>query len=296
MSKSIPKIAFKSRIELDIEVMTLSETYDKLSKTNDHNPFTAHKIQFYFIAVVTRGCYSHYVDFQFYNLKKGSVLFIAKNQVHHFTENMKHAEGFCIIVNSQFFEQNYFLSKSLNLNRLYNYHLESPIIHQEDIGEDIGQDHFIGIAQKLHYEYHFPNSFLKHDMLRTLLHLLLLKAERVKENKSISGVKTHWLDTFTAFKNRLQKEYVITRSAKAYATKLFISYKLLNDIVKKLTGKTVKNFIDDFVIIEMKRYLLSTSLSIKEISYKTGFEEPANMIKFFKKSTQKTPLQFRNKP
>ena len=64
MTKSLPKITFKSRIELDIEVMTLSETYEKLTKIEDHNPFKAHKIQFYFIVVLTKGSYSHYVDFR----------------------------------------------------------------------------------------------------------------------------------------------------------------------------------------------------------------------------------------
>ncbi len=290
MTKSLTKIKFKSQREFDIEVMTLSETYKKLSGIKDHNPFSAHKIQFYFITVVTKGSYSHYVDFKFYDLKAGSVLFIAKNQMHYFTENMKQAEGFCIVLNSEYFEKNFFLSKNANLNRLYNYHLESPVIHQEDIGED----NFVGVAKKLYSEYNFPNNFLKSDMLRALLQVLLLKAERTKEKKSISGVKTQWLDTFSAFKNMLQKEYVVTRSSRTYASKLFISYKLLNDIVKKLTGKTVKAFIDDFVTVEIKRYLVSTSLSIKEISYKVGFDEPANMIKFFKKNTHKTPLQFRS--
>jgi len=289
MTNSLPKIAFKSSSKLDVEVMTLSDTYAKLSSIKNHNPFAAHKIEFYFIVVVTKGSYSHYIDFQFYDLREGSVLFIAKNQVHHFTASMKNAEGVCIILNGHFFEQNYFSSKNINLNRLYNYHLESPIIHQEDIGKD----NFIGVAHKLYYEYNFPNSFLKHDMLQALLHVLLLKAERAKETKAISTIKADWLNKFSAFKNLLQKDYVTTRNSREYASKIFISYKFLNDIVKKLTGKTVKAFIDDFVIVEIKRYLVSTSLSIKEISYKTGFEEPANMIKFFKKNTQLTPLQFR---
>lgn len=289
MTESLPRISFKSSTSLAIEVMTLSETYAKLSLIEDHNPFNAHKIQFYFIVVVSKGAYSHYVDFRLYDLKEGSVLFIAKNQVHHFTESMKNAEGFCVALNGQFFEQNYFSSKNINLNRLYNYHLESPVIHKEDMGND----NFVGVTQKLHYEYCFPNDFLKHAMLHALLQVLLLKAERAKQTKSISTVKTDWLVKFSAFKNLLQKDYIITRSSRKYASKLFISYKLLNDIVKNLTGKTVKTFIDDFVTIEIKRYLISSSLSIKEISYTTGFEEPANMIKFFKKNTQKTPLQFR---
>ncbi|WP_344714552.1 helix-turn-helix domain-containing protein [Winogradskyella damuponensis] len=91
----------------------------------------------------------------------------------------------------------------------------------------------------------------------------------------------------------LEIDYPKTRSSRDYASNLFISYKFLNDIVKTLTGKTVKAFIDDFVIIEIKRYLVTTSLSVKEISYKTGFEEPANMVRFFRKNTTFTPLKFR---
>lgn len=145
----------------------------------------------------------------------------------------------------------------------------------------------------LYKEYRSPNDFAKGEMLRALLHILLLKAERAKESHSLYKVKRRWLELFNSFKNSLQEGYTESRNSRKYASELLISYKLLNDIVKNLTGKTAKAFIDDFVTIEIKRYLISTSLSVKEISYKTGFDEPANMIKFFKKNTQSTPLQFR---
>ncbi|MEO1713015.1 MAG: helix-turn-helix domain-containing protein [Bacteroidota bacterium] len=43
----------------------------------------------------------------------------------------------------------------------------------------------------------------------------------------------------------------------------------------------------------MKRHLISTALTVNEIAYRTGFEEPPNMIKFFKKNAGMTPLKFR---
>ncbi len=288
MTKVLPKVSFKSNVEFDIEVMTFVETYEKLKQTSSHNPFSAHKIQFYLILIVVENTYSHYVDFKSYDLKKGSILFVAKNQVHYFTETFKNAKGFSIVLNSQFLEQNYFLSKKTNLNRLYNYHLESPVIHSEEMEED----EFISSINKLYFEYHFPNNFEKSEMLRAYIHIILIKAERIKQ-LSNQHVKAHWLKVFNKFKVLLEVNYVKTRSSRFYASELFVSYKFLNDVVKKSTGKTIKVFIDDFVTIEIKRYLASTSLSIKEIGYKTGFEESANMIKFFKKNTHRTPLQFR---
>ncbi|SDE87553.1 AraC family transcriptional regulator [Cellulophaga baltica] len=289
MISSLPQIAYKSDIPLDIEVMTFAQTQAQLNKTEDHDPFSPHKIQFYLILIVTKDFYTHYVDFKFYELKKGSILFIAKNQVHHFTENFQNIEGFCILLNSQFLEQNYFLSNSIHLDRLYNYHLETPLVTLEGTEGAI----FLETVQNLYVEYHLEGGFAKAEMLRAYLHILLIKAERVKQLHSTSSVKTLWLEVFNTFKNSLEVNYITTRNSKFYAEELSVSYKFLNDVVKKLTGKTVKAFIDDFVTIEIKRYLLSTSLSVKEICYKTGFDEPANMTKFFKKNTQITPLKFR---
>ncbi|MEM9986019.1 MAG: helix-turn-helix domain-containing protein, partial [Bacteroidota bacterium] len=202
---------------------------------------------------------------------------------------LKEAKGYCLVFDHSFLDRRYILPQSQKLNRLFNYHIETPIIQAWEMGQDSLQ----GIAWKLHDEYHFPNDFAKSEMLHTLLHVLLLKAERVKEFQSISGLKTDWLERFNQFKSLLESNYVTTRSSRDYAIEMFISYKFLNEIVKKLSGKTVKAFIDDFVAVEIKRYLVSTSLSVKEISYQTGFEEPANMIKFFKKNTGFTPRRFR---
>lgn len=289
MEREIPKIDFDSNQSLRIEVMNFAQIFGKLNQSKDHNPFAPHKIEFYLILIVTKKSYSHFVDFKSYTLVEGSALFIAKNQVHYFTKELLEAEGVCIVFSSLFMDKYHFLSDNLKLNRLFNYHIETPVIHQEEMG----QDSFVDIAGKLYEEYVFPNEFAKSEMLRTLLHVLLLKAERTKEVQAINGVKTHWLETFTTFKDMLENEYSNTRSSRFYASKLLISYKFMNDIVKELTGKTVKAFIDDFVTVEIKRYLVSTSLSIKEISYKAGFEEPANMTKFFKKNANTTPLKFR---
>ncbi len=291
MTHDLPKIAFKSNIELDIEVMTFAETYHKLSLISTHDPFSSHRILFHLILIVTKNSYSHVVDFKSYTLVEGSSIFIAKNQTHHFTNELKYAEGYCIIFNSSFVDKSHYLLSSLNLNRLFNYHIETPVIHQNELDND----KLISIADNLHNEYTFPNGFGKSEILSNLLHVLLLKAERTKENQSVKDINIQWLEKFSAFKDILEKEYINTRSSRNYASKLFISYKFLNDIVKKLTGKTVKTFIDDFVTIEIKRYLVTTSLSVKEISHKTGFEEPANMVKFFRKNTSFTPLKFRER-
>ena len=289
MKEEIPKIQFTNKNIPYIEVMSFAQLRNKLSKASGHNPFKGHKIEFHLIMIVTKKSYTHFVDFKSYHLKEGSAIFIAKNQVHHFNKNIENASGISIAINSQFMDKYHFLSDNIKLNRLFNYHLGIPIISSSDMGEDS----FLDIADLLYKEYTLENNFAKSEMLRTLLHILLLRAERSKEVCSNTTVKPYWLEVFREFKNLLEIEYVNTRNARFYAKKLLISYKFLNDIVKQLTNKTAKAFIDEFVTIEIKRYLASTTLSVKEISYQTGFLEPGNMNKFFKRNSKTTPLKFR---
>ncbi|MGC6429994.1 MAG: AraC family transcriptional regulator [Jejuia sp.] len=290
MENNIPRIAYKKSENLRIEVMNFAELQKKLKQVDmDHDPFSVHKIEFYLILVVTKNSYTHFVDFKSYQLQSGSAIFIAKNQIHHFSEELLNTEGYCIIFSSLFTENLHTVSNKFKIHRLFNYHIEIPVIHQNEMGKDS----LISIGQKLYYEFQFPNNFGKKEILRSLLQVLFLKAERAKNLRTINDVNPFWLETFSAFKNLLHQDYTKTRSSKDYASKLFISYKLLNDIIKKLSGKTAKAFIDNFVTMEIKRLLAASSLSIKEISYKTGFEEPSNLVKFFKKNTNITPLKFR---
>lgn len=83
-------------------------------------------------------------------------------------------------------------------------------------------------------------------------------------------------------------------TAKDYAAHLKISHKHLNTICKYATGKTSKQYIDSNIIIEIKRWLSSSSHSVKELTYKFGFDEPTNFLKYFKKHTGKTPIQFKS--
>lgn len=291
MQKEIPRINFDKNKSLGIEVMDISELLDNLNKSKDHDPFSAHRIEFFLILIITQNSYTHYVDFNSYKLIEGSALFVAKNQVHHFTEEIHSCNGFCIIFRSLLKIKDYSISDRLKLDRLFNYHLESPLIHQKEMGKNS----FIGIGERLHYEYHFQNNFAKTEILNAMLQVLLLEAERAKKTQTTYHHNIQWLDIFNKFKDLLESDYSSSRNSRGYAVKLFVSYKHLNHIVKTFTGKTAKAFIDDFVIVEVKRYLISTSLSVKEISYKTGFEEPSNFVKFFKKHANTTPLKFKER-
>jgi AraC-like DNA-binding protein len=58
-------------------------------------------------------------------------------------------------------------------------------------------------------------------------------------------------------------------------------------------GKSTKQLIDERVVVEQKRLLVHTEISVKELAERTGFDEPTNLVKFFRHHTGQTPTEFR---
>ena len=79
-----------------------------------------------------------------------------------------------------------------------------------------------------------------------------------------------------------------------YAAKIHITPKHLSQTVKQITGRSAKNMIQDRLELEAKRMLLHTELSIKEISFQLGFEDPLYFSGFFKKRAGVSPSSFRH--
>ena len=78
-----------------------------------------------------------------------------------------------------------------------------------------------------------------------------------------------------------------------YSDELGYSTKTLNKLTKATVHKTAKEFLDEIHLKQIKRLLINSTASIKEIAYQSGFDEPTNFYKFFKRTTGLTPEQFR---
>ena len=95
------------------------------------------------------------------------------------------------------------------------------------------------------------------------------------------------------FKKLLKKEYQKQRSVNFYADKLNITAKHLSEILKKQSGKTAGEWIDEVIILEAKVLLQNKTLSVAEVSEFLNFSDQSVFGKFFKTHTGLTPLQYR---
>ncbi len=66
----------------------------------------------------------------------------------------------------------------------------------------------------------------------------------------------------------------------------------LNEVAKIHTNKTAQNVIYSLIISEAKRLLLYEKLTVKEIAYQLGFNDPFYFSNFFKKHTSHSPKEY----
>lgn len=80
-----------------------------------------------------------------------------------------------------------------------------------------------------------------------------------------------------------------------FADKVCLSPNYFGDLVKKETGMTAQEYIQNKVIAVAKEWVSDTDLTISQISYELGFQYSQHFNRFFKKGVGCTPKEFRNK-
>jgi AraC-like DNA-binding protein len=100
---------------------------------------------------------------------------------------------------------------------------------------------------------------------------------------------------FRDFVHLLSSKYQEERRVSYYAEELRVTPRCLTDAVKKVSGKTAAEWIDDLMLRNIKILLTTTTLTIQQISEQLNFPNPSFFTKYFRRSTGKTPKSFRTK-
>lgn len=97
----------------------------------------------------------------------------------------------------------------------------------------------------------------------------------------------------SAFRQLLAVHYKTMKSPVDYARKLNLSLSYLNETVKANTGFPVSYWIQQETILEARRLLYYSEISIKEIAYQLGYDDPTYFSRLFKKVVGVTPGGYR---
>ena len=98
---------------------------------------------------------------------------------------------------------------------------------------------------------------------------------------------------FRQFTELLGEHYKHERSVGFYARQLCITPKYLTTLIKRISGKSVSEWIDNYVILEAKTLLKYSNMSVQEIAYYLNFPNQSFFGSYFKRNAGMSPSQYK---
>ncbi|WET03192.1 helix-turn-helix transcriptional regulator [Flavobacterium sp. YJ01] len=242
-----------------------------------------HKHDFYLVFFVEKGSGIHNVDFTKYTVDDYQVFFVRPGQVHNWLLN-EDTIGFQLMLSSEivnvfsgltalpFFEQNVPYCLTLSESRFQEL-----------------KKHLHDIELLL-----LENDLLNKEITLLQLHLLLKLLQKdylIQFPEHDSSSKPEKI--IKQFNFLIDHNFNEESSVHFYADKLNITPNYLNILSQRYLKIPAGDVIKERTILEAKRLLTSTDLSIKEIAYQLGFNDNTYFTKVFKKYVGKTPGDFK---
>jgi AraC family transcriptional regulator, transcriptional activator of pobA len=264
---------------------TMEENHDRTGG----KPDIPHRHDFYTILLVKNACGKHFVDYVEYPLKPEIVFLLSPGQVHQIVSNCP-PSGDIIMFNDEFLNLNYVGADFISNIGLFSSGTSVPPL---EISEE-GMKTLAFYAGEIRKAFESELQF-KFDVIASYLKLFLIECNRYaipskEENpQAIESGRA----IVRSFKELLENNFSQWHRVNTYARQLNITPDYLNNVIKGSIGKTAKELIAQRITLEAKRFGLHTSLTLKEIAYSLGFDDPSHFSKFFKNEAGQSFTEFR---
>lgn len=284
MREHIRKYKFKEGFKHEVEVLSL----EKLHVEHPEMISQPHRANFYHVFWFQKGTATHTVDFTPIPISGNTLLFVNKEQVQQFHLSKK-VVGKVLVFTDNFFSKSEYDLMFLKNSILFNDFLDTATIPLSTRAKLL-----IPLFENIEQELVRENDEYSYDIMQNMLHNFLMRCERIRKTTGFTEIEKSIELTHTVqFKKLLDEWYKEEKSVSGYAIQMNMSTKRLTQSTQKALGKTPKEIITDRVILEAKRLLVHAPITIKEVGYEIGFDEPTNFIKYFKKYTGQTPIEFK---
>ena len=246
-----------------------------------------HGHSFYLVLIITSGSGIHTIDFLEYDVFPGAMFIVSPGQIHQWNLS-KDVDGYILFFTKEFFLHD-FDTEKLTRFPFFNSTFSSPYFKLNALE----QGDIVSKYQLILKEY--KNRSLNYEeMIRIFLNAIFIELTRLypkqKEHNPKFGYDLILLNKYEAL---VDKYFKLHRPLSCYSERMNISVRQLSYLCKKTVGKKPSEILTDRIILEAKRLIIHSDLSIASISEELNYNDSSYFIRLFKKITNLTPEQFR---
>ncbi len=247
-----------------------------------------HGHDFYLILLITKGNGKHIIDFRSYDVFPGAMYIISPGQIHQW--NLSLDINGCIL----FFTKEFFL-QDFNYDHLEKFPFFNSTFSIPFLKLDKAETkNVLSFYHMIHTEYE-KRQINYQEVIRMHLNTLFINLTRFYKSHHLDSIQYNYdliqLNRYEALVDTYYKEH---KPITFYAKSLHITERQLNYLCKKTVNKKPSEVLIDRVILEAKRLIIHSNLSIVSIANQLNYNDSSYFNRLFKKTTKQTPQQFRN--
>lgn len=242
----------------------------------------------FFISICLSGHSSLKISGRKHEISEGSLMIFSPNQLIEILSTSRDMDLKSIIVSLDVILE---FPSPVDIDIMTSA-LKNPVIRLDSAktGHLLEYYDFIG------KQYAETGNAYREEISKTLLYALMLEICDIFRNmgdEEEDVAKPRQEKLTDDFFKLMAKHYRTEHNVGFYAAKLHRTPKYLSGAIKRISGRSVAEWINSTLVSEIKMLLKVTDKTILEISEELNFSSPSVMVQFFRHNTGITPLQYR---
>ncbi|MDO4159056.1 MAG: helix-turn-helix domain-containing protein [Prevotellaceae bacterium] len=199
------------------------------------------------------------------------------------------ANGVALLMSYNFYHE--IVQGVHELSSLFLFSQNHPVSHLLPNEVQSLMEYFNLIKEKVNDVYHH----CRRDVVRSLIAAMIYDMNNAMYRIQLTNDKklTRAEAIFAQFISLVEQHYHKERRVGWYSKQMCITAKYLSETVKQVSRRTPNDWIDNYVIVELRVQLRNTTKSIKEIAQDMNFPNQSFLGKFFKEHVGMSPLAYR---
>ncbi|MDR4892897.1 MULTISPECIES: helix-turn-helix domain-containing protein [unclassified Chryseobacterium] len=254
-------------------------------------PKAPFRMDYYALCICTAGEINIEIDRQKYKVDVHSFLMAAPSTIVKFGKTSDDFKMKLLFFDKNFLIKNIsnpFIIEKMNLFSKGSYSIVKTTVKNSSLLQNLLDD----LEKKSKKEGKFTE-----EIIRTIIFLLLLETAEIMEHQNTANPAKEEgkKDLYLKFSQLIRENINRERTVQFYADQLHVSNKYLIEIIKKASGKTPHEVIDEALLKEAFVMLGNPDITISEVAFELQFNSASAFGRFFKKHTALSPSEYRMK-
>lgn len=231
----------------------------------------------------------------YYDYQEGTLVFFAPGQFSSI-ENPKMV--YQPMGHGLFFHPDFLMGTTLGKNiheyKFFNYQSHEALHISEDERKMV-----LDCFAKIETELKQPIDQHSKKLIASNIELLLHYCQRFYDRQFITrevahkGILAKFEDLLNHYYSSDQPQTIGLPSVAYFADGLHLSANYFGDLIKKETGQSAKEYIQNKTIEVAKHKIVETDKTMNEIAFELGFKYPQHFTRLFKNKVGQSPNEFR---